>query len=342
MHQLPARVLVDLPNWLGDLVHSLPTVAAIHGANQGGSTVVLVPDAYACLAGLLGVEVLTRPVKAGFGWARRTLRGRFDVVLTARHSTRAKLLIAALDARVKLASCGRGALTLGLSTFTVERSLHQRHDLDAALGRLGVAGGGDAPMRMRLPVGLRRWGVQEGFRLAGEGPTVALLPATRGGNGKQYPAGLFREVARRVAAAGVRVLVIVGPGEEAVARDVAGTSRAAVAPPVWSLDRTAGVLLGCAAAVGNDSGLTHLSALVGCPTVALFGPTDPGRTAPVGGARILQPMPGEQLSDLPPDTVVEAVSGLLNQSSHLVGSEPGSDGGDEGWAGRASPVGAGR
>jgi hypothetical protein len=34
--------------------------------------------------------------------------------------------------------------------------------------------------------------------------------------------------------------------------------------------------------VGNDSGVTHLAAAWGAPTVALFGPTDPGVWSPVG------------------------------------------------------------
>ena len=34
--------------------------------------------------------------------------------------------------------------------------------------------------------------------------------------------------------------------------------------------------------VGNDSGITHLAAYLGCPTVALFGPTDPRIWGPVG------------------------------------------------------------
>jgi heptosyltransferase III len=34
--------------------------------------------------------------------------------------------------------------------------------------------------------------------------------------------------------------------------------------------------------VGNDSGLMHLAAAAGCPTLALFGPTDPRRYAPRG------------------------------------------------------------
>jgi ADP-heptose:LPS heptosyltransferase len=34
--------------------------------------------------------------------------------------------------------------------------------------------------------------------------------------------------------------------------------------------------------IGHDSGITHLSALLGVPTVVLFGPTYPQRWAPTG------------------------------------------------------------
>jgi heptosyltransferase-3 len=34
--------------------------------------------------------------------------------------------------------------------------------------------------------------------------------------------------------------------------------------------------------IGNDSGITHLAAYLGCPTVALFGPTDPRVWGPIG------------------------------------------------------------
>jgi heptosyltransferase-3 len=38
----------------------------------------------------------------------------------------------------------------------------------------------------------------------------------------------------------------------------------------------------CRAYIGNDSGITHLAAYLGCPTIALFGPTDPRVWGPIG------------------------------------------------------------
>jgi ADP-heptose:LPS heptosyltransferase len=44
----------------------------------------------------------------------------------------------------------------------------------------------------------------------------------------------------------------------------------------------AAVLSKCGAYVGNDSGVTHLAAATGIPTLAIFGPTDPAVWAPLG------------------------------------------------------------
>lgn len=316
---LPARVLVDLPNWLGDLVHALPALASLHHGNRGGETWALLPAAHTPLARLLGIHVIERPPGAGFGFGRG-LRGRFDAVLTARHSTRAKLLLAGTGAPLGLASRGRGAAVLGLTTFPVIRSRHQRHDLDAALQTLGLRPVGDEPYRLPLPAGLAALGRRQRWLLADSCPAVALLPATRGANGKRYPVGLFTEVAAALAAAGVAPVVVVGPGEERLAASLAEPVGARVVPTAWPLEETAALLAACDAAVGNDSGLAHLAAVVGCPTAALFGPTDPARTAPVGSTVVLRaPVPdgagkARRLNLLPPAEVAGAVEALLRQA----------------------------
>ena len=62
--------------------------------------------------------------------------------------------------------------------------------------------------------------------------------------------------------------------------------------------------------VGNDSGVTHLAAATGAPTLALFGPTDPAVWAPIGErVRVLRG-DGASLETLTLDTVRAAVSAL--------------------------------
>jgi ADP-heptose:LPS heptosyltransferase len=309
MPALPSRLLLDMPNWLGDFVHTLPALSRLAAGNARGRTTVLLPEAHARLARLLGVETIARPAAASFLWARRTLGGRFDVAVSARHATRAKLLLRGAGARLALASRGRGAGTLGLTTFALDRSRHQRHDLDAALKRLRLDPVDDDIWRLRVSDGRVALAREALARAAGPGAMVVLLPGSRAMPAKRYPVGGFVAVAKLLAECHVPCAVAVGPGQEGLAAAIAGGG-AAVALPVEPLDDLAAMLAGCAAAVGNDSGLTHLAAVVGCPTIALYGPTDPHRVGPVGGAVVMQ-APRGSLPEIQPSQITATVLALL-------------------------------
>jgi len=59
-------------------------------------------------------------------------------------------------------------------------------------------------------------------------------------------------------------------------------------PDGLSLPEVAGELRTGRLFIGNDSGVTHLAAWLGLPTIALFGPTDPASWAPLGDVRVLR------------------------------------------------------
>jgi len=62
-------------------------------------------------------------------------------------------------------------------------------------------------------------------------------------------------------------------------------------------------LLQCRCYLGNDSGITHLAAMLGVPTVAIFGPTDPAISRPVGPfVKVLQ---RHTLEDVTVDATIE-------------------------------------
>jgi len=105
---------------------------------------------------------------------------------------------------------------------------------------------------------------------------VAIHPGS-GSARKNWPVPRFVEVAQRLQAEGEAVSWIVGPAEEGTAL-----------PPgarVWhdlDLRVLAASLARCRLYVGNDSGVTHLAAACGCPTIVLFGGSDPQVWLPRG------------------------------------------------------------
>jgi ADP-heptose:LPS heptosyltransferase len=116
--------------------------------------------------------------------------------------------------------------------------------------------------------------------LAGRSDVVLLNPGG-GWASKLWPAERFGELARGLAARGLRALVTHGPGEEALARRVVAASAGSAEPcfPTSLVDfvelaRRARLL------VAADTGPLHLACAVGTPVVALFGPTDPARNGP--------------------------------------------------------------
>jgi heptosyltransferase-2 len=124
----------------------------------------------------------------------------------------------------------------------------------------------------------RRWRQHNGL---GTGPAVALAPGSVGASKRwtYYP-----EAARLLAENGLDVWVIGGPGEKAMAQEIV----AAGGPRVRDLtgtDLRNGILASAAAsvAISNDSGLMHIAAAIGTPTMGIFGPTSPYLWAPLNG-----------------------------------------------------------
>ena len=109
---------------------------------------------------------------------------------------------------------------------------------------------------------------------------------------KRWPPDSYVTVLDRLIDAGIRpVLFGAGTNEVAVAQQIRGAlrtpGRAVLLAGTTTLRQTAAVLYCCHAALGADSGVMHIAAAVGTPTVSLFGPTDERRTAPFHAQRVV-------------------------------------------------------
>jgi heptosyltransferase II len=123
-----------------------------------------------------------------------------------------------------------------------------------------------------------RWRQANGL---GTGPAVALGPGSVG-ESKRWT--YYSEAARLLAERGFDVWVVGGPGEKALAQQIAAIGGNKVRD-LTGADLRNGVLAMAAAgvAITNDSGLMHIAAAIGTPTMGIFGPTSPYLWAPLNG-----------------------------------------------------------
>jgi len=124
-------------------------------------------------------------------------------------------------------------------------------------------------------------------------PIITLSPGAVGA-GKAWPPSHYAELARALTKDGASVWVLGGPNETPLATQIAGDGNNAIRD-LTSPDLRNAILALAAAdiSVTNDSGLMHVSAALGTPTVAIFGPTSPWHWKPLNPiAAILEP-PGD-------------------------------------------------
>jgi len=148
-------------------------------------------------------------------------------------------------------------------------------------------------------------------------PIVILSPgASRLQAYKMWPAPGYARLAGEIRRTLHAVpLVVWGPGEEELARAAAGGAGGAAMAPRAGLKLLAALLRRSAAFVGADTGPMHLAWGVGCPAVALFGPTDPRLNAPLGPGHIVV-RGGRSMDSISAEEVLAAVRAILERSDH--------------------------
>ncbi len=288
----PTRLLVRLPNWVGDILMARPAVQALRARWPDARLVGMARARHRALVERFGVfePVVEAPEGAGLaraaavGAAVRALRSlRLDTAVVFAPSFEAGL-------SVWLAGVGRriGHATDGRRLFLTDKVAPRpaAHRADEYLDLVRVLDAGDPPP-VASPLALTgadracatrlfdtmAWPAE--WRPLFVNPSAAKTP-------RAWSDDRFRALVDRLRASGRAVVVhdrppFVAPEGWASARGVALVRHA-------TLPELAGLLERCALYVGNDSGPAHLAAAVGIPAITIHGPSSPDRTAPYGSS----------------------------------------------------------
>ena len=139
---------------------------------------------------------------------------------------------------------------------------------------------------------------------------IAIHPGS-GGAQKCWPVPSFAALIRHLWQRNYPILLLAGPADRQRVEDIlrllplqpqSGLLSTLIDMP---LIHVAQHLLQCWCYIGNDSGVTHLAAMLGIPTIALFGPTNPSTWRPIGpGVTVIQE---SHLQSLAVETVLDAI-----------------------------------
>jgi heptosyltransferase-2 len=346
----PRHLIVRLPNPLGDAVMATPALRALRtalpntrltwaggGVPQQALEGLPWRDDVLSLAGEL-VKGARAPVRA----ARQLRRLGADAILLLPNSFSSALAarLAGIPTRVGTPLQRRGlllthkvALPLGPDRRLAPRSM-RAHYLDL-VAPFGAHDDGQGTAAAVTPfdaerAALRLRDLPEGALLVGVNPGAAFGPS------KVYPPALLGQALQLLRArTGALPLVLCGPGEAALAREVAAAAgepclvTADDPPDVGTLK---GLLARCRVLLTTDAGPRHLAEALGVPTVVWVGPTDP-RWGEGGRSTVLRvegltclachepicPIDHPCMLKLLPERIAEAAQGALGAARSAQG-----------------------
>lgn len=290
------RTLVIRGGALGDFLLTLPVLRALREtsahlemlgypsfvelAREGGLVHAGRSIEYGPMAGFFARGAVQDP-------ALRAYFGSFDVVLSYLYDPDG-IFAGNLQAT--------GARRIVQGPHKPEGSAHAIDELAAPLQELGVACV-EKGIRLSLPAAAARQ------------PVIALHPGS-GSRTKNWIAANWHELAGKILTAypHVQLAIIGGEADQAELESLADLRRNDRVE-FWenlSLPALARNLGAVGGYLGHDTGISHLAAVLGVPSLLLFGPTDPAVWAPPHGFVQVLRAPGNDLSQLETSTVFAA------------------------------------
>jgi heptosyltransferase-2 len=292
------QVLIRGTNWIGDVVMTLPAVAAIRKTWPRARISVLakpwVEEVYRLSPDVDDVIVFQEPgCHTGIGGKIRLageLRGvGFDCAILLQNAVEAAIIarLAGIPLRAGYSSDGRGwMLTHSVRRTKEIRRIHQIEYYTEMVRALGCTPAG---REVRLRPGrdyddlaerlFTRFGIVESRPLIGIAPGAAYGPA------KKWFPERFAAVADRLKdETGAQAILFGSGGDRESTAEVRKNARQPLIDiaGITDLKEAIALIARCSLFLSNDSGLMHVAGALGVPTIAVFGSTNPLTTSPVG------------------------------------------------------------
>lgn len=292
MHDVPERILLIKPSSLGDIIHALPTLAAIRKTFPKARISWLVKKEWAPI--LRRHPMLDEIIEVEFSAAKLfrligPLRARrFDVVVDLQGLLRTGVLswLSGAPTRIGFADAREGSSFS--YTERIVGPMREMHAVDRYLRLASALGAQERQAEFVLPDSPDEEGRSQALftkvGLDGASNVIGIAPSARWVT-KRWAAESFAAVADQLQHEGLHRVVFIGATQEK--GDIAQVKQsmrtaAADLTGLTTVGDLPAVMRRLCLLITNDSGPMHVAAAVGTPVVAVFGPTSPACTGPYG------------------------------------------------------------
>jgi len=291
------RILIVKLGSIGDIVHTLPALAAIRGGlpqaeiswvvERSSSEILrdnpildhlIEVDTKALRRGLMSGETLRAPRQQ----LRRLRASAFDIALDFQGLLKSAS-IARLSGARRVFGYSREGLREPPSTLLLSKRIHVPKHTHVIFKALQLVNGAlDLPIpvnssELSFPISIPQQAEDEAFEAAaGTGGSYAILNPGGGWPTKLWNPERFGKLADALwASFGLHSIVTHGPGEKELAQAVLNASESGhTRPASVSLKGFYSLVKKSKVYVGGDTGPTHIAVAAGTPIVGLFGPTE--------------------------------------------------------------------
>jgi heptosyltransferase-2 len=298
-----ANILIRSTNWIGDAVMTLPAVAAVRNTFPRAKITILVKpwvaDIFRLCPDIDEIMLFQSPgphegLAGKWRLARDIRKKQFDAAILLQNAIEAAIIafLARIPVRAGYNSDGRELLL----THSVRRTkaIREVHQSDYYLEMVKALGCRPAGREALLTLGKEEERLAgellAGHGLQGSRLLVGMAPGATYGPAKKWFPERFSSVADRLADGFSAQIVLFGSSED---NDTAATVQARAKYPMFDLTGKTGLkeamvmMARCRLFISNDSGLMHVAAALGVPTIAIFGSTNPVATSPPGRNHII-------------------------------------------------------
>ena len=285
------NILVIKLRYIGDVILTTPMISILSRRYPGSRIHFLVNKGTEdVLLGNPAVTSVTCVPRSGF----RTLwkffhelrQSSFDCVIDLTDGDRSALISVMSRAPIRIGFNHEKRWRGKFYTHCIQNGYGTMHIVDyhtKALEHLGImeAAGNPEIVLSDEEIRVARHLV-ETMGLEGE-PWIMIHPAARYWF-KAWPAERFAALGDTLVRKGFQVVMVGSENERELADRVMQAAHEKFISLVGNttIRELAGLMKHCRLFVGNDAGPMHMAAAMGCPVVALFGPTDPAVWGPRG------------------------------------------------------------